>query len=348
MTINWKKTKRIALHICFWICYLLFYSFLYGYRTGTIGSAMLQSSYTLPIDMAATYFAIYFLIPKFLLRRKYVLYFLLLITSTVIAAATTRLINYYYVIPRFSPDYDISKYPLFTFSFFILTYNIYPVVILASAIKLLKSLFEERYKRMDLEIQNQSSELALLRNQINPHFLFNTLNNIHTLITRDSDKAADALMRLSEIMRYMLYETTVELVPIEKEIEYIQSYIELQKLRLTNPQNIHCKLDSNMRGFLIAPMLFIPFIENTFKHSDKNNKIEPIIITLELNEKKIFFSSSNPIKSKHEESLDKVGGIGLKNVKRRLELLYPTNYSLQIAEKNSTFTVQLTINLYDN
>lgn len=348
MITNWKKIQRIALHVCFWTLYLFFYSFLYGYRTKAIGAAMLQSSYTLPLDIATTYFAIYFLIPNFLLKRKYFLYFLFLIISTIIASAITRLINYYYVIPHFSPNYDLSKYPVFNFGFLIQTYNIYPVVILASAIKLLKSLFEERYKRMELEIQNQSSELALLRNQINPHFLFNTLNNIHTLITKDSNKAGDALLRLSEIMRYMLYETSVDLVPMEKEVEYIQSYIDLQKLRLTHPHNINLTLEGNMKGHLIAPMIFIPFIENTFKHFDKNNKTDPILISLQYNNGKINFISSNPIKKKHEETLDKIGGIGLKNVKRRLELIYPNKYNLDISKNNSIYSVKLTINLHDN
>lgn len=348
MTINWKKTKRIALHLCFWISFYFFYASLYGYISGNFKNVLLQSLFTLPIDICITYFTIYFLIPRYLLKKKYFYYILFLIFSCLFAGAAERLLNHFYVYPLFYPKYIPAEIPIFTLRFFNITVSIFLVVILANAIKILKFWLNEKHHRMELEIQNQSSELALLRNQINPHFLFNTLNNIHTLITKDSDKAADALMRLSEIMRYMLYETTVELVPIEKEIEYIQSYIELQKLRLTNPQYIHCKLDDNLKGFLIAPMLFIPFIENTFKHSDKNNKNEPISISLRTDGQGIFFSSSNPIRSKHEESLDKVGGIGLKNVKRRLELLYPNNYSLEIAEKNSTFTVQLTINLYDN
>lgn len=345
MDINWKKIKRIALHVFFWMIYLFTYSFLYGYRSGKVLDAMVQSLYTLPIDMLTTYFSIYYLIPRFLLKRKYVLYFIFLIGSTFIAALITRIIYYYYVYPHYNPQYDISAYPLFSFSILITTYNIYPVVIFASAIKLLKTLLEERYKRMDLEIQNKSSELALLRNQINPHFLFNTLNNIHTLISKNSEKAADALLRLSEIMRYMLYETTVDFVPVENEIEYIQSYIELQKLRLSNPQNLDYYLNPNIEGFKIAPMLFIPFIENAFKHSDKKNTTIPIFIKLDIQNEILYFESSNPKKDSKDVSLDKIGGIGLKNVRRRLELLYPDKYNLDISSNNSVYNVRLKLKI---
>jgi LytS/YehU family sensor histidine kinase len=226
-----------------------------------------------------------------------------------------------------------------------LVYNQFPIVLIASAIKILKLWIEERYKRMELEIQNQSSELALLRNQINPHFLFNTLNNIHTLITKDSNKAADALMRLSDIMRYMLYETNTELVPLENEIEYIQSYIELQKLRLANPQKVIFDARNTNSGFLIAPMLLIPFIENAFKHSEKNSNTAPISIKLESNAQIFRFELSNPIRDKQNESLDSAGGIGLKNVNRRLELIYPNRHSLNISSLNNIFNVQLTLNV---
>lgn len=345
MSLNWKKARRIILHIGFWLLYLMFYSILYGYRTNSITSLINQNLYTVWVDISLTYFTIYFLLPRFLLKRKYFLFFGLLVLSALVAGTITRMFNYYYVIPHFSPDYDLSNIPIFNYSIIYLSYNLLPVVLLVTAIKLLKFWIEERHRTLELEIQNQSSELALLRNQFNPHFLFNTLNNIHTLITKDSDKAADALMRLSDILRYMLYETNTELVPLEKEIEYIQSFIELQKLRLTNPKNVTFQLNSTINGYLIAPMLLIPFIENAFKHSEKGKISAPVSIKLEANAKTLIFELSNPIREKNEESLDTAGGIGLKNVKRRLELLYPNMHTLSISTNDNMFYVHLTLNV---
>ena len=342
---SWPSVKRISLHILFWISFISFYTIIYGLYSGTYIDVFLQSMYTLPIDISVTYFAIYFLIPKFLLQRKYFLYIVTLIVSTLLAGAAERVFNHYIVYPHFYPQYNPSEYSLFTPRFFNMTMSVYTVVILASAIKILKYWIEERHRRMELEIENQSSELALLRNQINPHFLFNTLNNIHTLIQKDSERAADSLMRLSEIMRYMLYESNSTFVPLEYEIEYIRSYVDLQKLRLTNPENVRLEIYSSVNGYQIAPMIFIPFIENAFKHSEKNSDSIPVFISLNADVNPIVFKVSNPIKDKNTGSLDSTGGIGLKNVERRLELLYSKKYQLNISQDNNIYDVTLTLSV---
>jgi len=200
---------------------------------------------------------------------------------------------------------------------------------------------QSQRQKTELLAQNQASELALLRTQINPHFLFNTLNNIYSLVYQKSDNAPSALMKLSSIMRYMLYESNTTKVELVKEIEYLNSYIELQKLRISNKDFIQFTITGNPGNCDIAPMLLIPFVENAFKHSSKNNFSPGIIIELNITDCKIIFMVKNYYIDIESSNKDKAKGIGLNNIKRRLELLYPNNYNFQIKSENNVFEIFL-------
>jgi LytS/YehU family sensor histidine kinase len=182
----------------------------------------------------------------------------------------------------------------------------------------------------------------LLKAQINPHFLFNTLNNIDSLIHKSPDAASGALITLSEILRYMIYDTKTDLVPLEKEISYIQSYIQLQKMRFKEPEYISFVFDESCKSVMIPPALLFIFIENSFKYSSNIGKLPAIEIKLcrtgdELNfHCKNYFSSDNAL---HKKS----GGVGLANVKRQLNILYPDRHVLKISADNNTFIVDLNI-----
>lgn len=195
--------------------------------------------------------------------------------------------------------------------------------------------------RFELASQNQTSELALLRTQVNPHFLFNTLNNIYSLVYQKSPTAPDAVVKLSDIMRYMLYDAVSEKVLLEKEINYLKSFIELQLLRIKNKDFISFEVTGDVNGKLIAPMLLIPFIENAFKHGDKSATNPGITIKLECNQKGIIFEVQN--RKNISAMKDESGGIGLNNVKRRLDLIYPQRYDLEIIEIDERFSVKLEI-----
>ncbi|HEX9511564.1 MAG TPA: sensor histidine kinase [Puia sp.] len=195
-----------------------------------------------------------------------------------------------------------------------------------------------RYKELqqkDLEIQNRQSELSFLRSQINPHFLFNNLNNIYSLVYQGSAQALTAIAGLSELLRYMLYDTT-EKVPLQKEMDYIRKYIELQKLRFDHP----VKAEIHMEGTdtLIPPLLLIPFVENAFKHGDFSGTGQGLTITVFSGAQKTYFHCCN---RKGMRQKDAGGGIGLENVRRRLCLLYPGKHSLLIEEDTLQFTVNL-------
>ena len=209
---------------------------------------------------------------------------------------------------------------------------------------------EKNKRAKELEKQNLQSELAMLKNQINPHFLFNTLNNIDSLIKSNPDHASQSLIELSDMMRYMLYETNVDRVPLQKELDYINDYLKLQKLQYANVHLVDYSISGNtekIERITVAPMLFIPFIENAFKHCTDKEKEHAIQFSMVIERGHIRFRANNISDSNHVISKDSSSGIGLETVKRRLEILYPGKHSLQINEKNNLFCVELNIDIDD-
>jgi LytS/YehU family sensor histidine kinase len=205
--------------------------------------------------------------------------------------------------------------------------------------------FKKQKLAQELEKKNLQSELSMLKNQINPHFLFNTLNNIDSLIKKNPDYASQSIVELSDMMRYMIYETNVKKVPLAKELKYIDDYLALQKLQYFNDDLVEYTVVGNPDNIEIAPMLFIPFIENAFKHcTDKETK-HAIRFSFAIDADKIRFDAVKKKKKNHAISKDETSGIGLETVKRRLEILYPNRYSLGIDEKNDLFCVSLEIQM---
>ncbi|WP_219009256.1 sensor histidine kinase [Aquimarina litoralis] len=202
----------------------------------------------------------------------------------------------------------------------------------------------EQKRTLTLEREQFKSELTQLRNQIHPHFLFNTLNNLYSLIIKKSDAAEDALIRLSGLMRYMLYEANVPKVSLSKEIEYLRNYIDLEKLRLNNTNTIHFTTSMN-KDNEIAPFILMPFVENAFKHGISNDKKSSIEISVKADKDVLTMSVYNTKKiNAHKDQGEKIG-VGMVNVKKRLELLYKDNYELHKEETDSYYKVILKLNL---
>ncbi|MDQ2863052.1 MAG: histidine kinase, partial [Bacteroidota bacterium] len=189
------------------------------------------------------------------------------------------------------------------------------------------------------------TELALLRSQVSPHFMFNVLNNMVSLARKHSDQLEPSLIKLSSLMRYMLYETGEEKVSLENETEYLNSYIDLQKQRFGKKVALNVNMLSADRPYEIEPMLLIPFVENAFKHGTGLIEDAQINITLKAEKNSLCFSVANKFDEKSEEIKDKASGIGLANVRRRLQLLYPSKHKLDITKDNHYFSTRLTINL---
>jgi two-component system, LytTR family, sensor kinase len=220
------------------------------------------------------------------------------------------------------------------------------IVIFGSMIKLfIDALNSEKLKTKILAEKN-TMELAFLKSQINPHFLFNTLNNLYGLSLSEPDKTPDAIIKLSEMMRYMLYESNADLVPLQQEINYLKNYIELQKLRYDGTTYIQFDVKGTPNGQEIAPLLLISFVENAFKHGDVFNAEHPLSMSLSFDTKHLVFDVKNKI---HHKNKDEVGGIGVQNVERRLALLYPQKHKLLVNDTHKdTFEAHLEIELTPN
>lgn len=347
--------KRILLHILFWIIVLTFNTFIFSVSNGKYVWVFKATLFILPFEILVTYLTLYYFIPKYLFKKSYIEFFIYSIIIAIVIVIVVRLLYVYALVPFIAEESKILyfyemlsnnyfKTVFWNYNFFNLYVEIYSIVGIATAIKLFKHWLKNQRIKNELEKQNIKSELALLQNQVNPHFLFNTLNNIDTLITKDKDKASDSIMKLSEIMRYMLYESNTEKVLLEKEIEYLKSYISLQQLRLKKQNFVKFTIEGDLKGRTISPMLYISFIENAFKHGVKNIDSPGIIIKLIVNKQNIQFEVINYFSENQDINKDKTEGIGLNNVKRRLELLYPNKHKLNITKENSKFTAKLVLN----
>lgn len=212
---------------------------------------------------------------------------------------------------------------------------------LAVGARALVAFLNEQKKRKELEKFNLQSELSLFRAQVNPHFLFNTLNNIDALIYSDQDKASDTLIKLSKQMRYMLYESNVEQIDLNLELEFVQNYIELERIRLKNKDFVNFTIEGNPNGIMVAPMLFIAFIENAFKHCTTTEETNGLVIRFVLKSSAIIFECSNRYEVAQTKKKVKYSGVGLELVQKRLNLIYPQRHQLSIDNKGGLFQVHL-------
>jgi LytS/YehU family sensor histidine kinase len=209
--------------------------------------------------------------------------------------------------------------------------------------------FNEKDQKKELEKKNLQSELGLLRSQINPHFLFNTLNNIDALIRKDPERASEILIKLSVQMRYMLYDSNIDKISLVSELEFIKDYMILQRLRIKNDHAVLLRVTGNPEGISISPMLFISFIENAFKHCTNKEQDGAIQINISVEEgKRLCFRATNIFDPENIVNKDATGGIGLDLVKRRLDLIYAGKYALDTQQENNLYSVNLTINLNDH
>lgn len=334
-----NRFQRIATHVVFWVLYLSLYSMLISIPSElTFMELIRRSLYFVWVDIMATYVLIYLLLPKFLLRRKYIWFVISFIGLSFITMILNRLINFYFYIPTYLPEW-VDKITFWRFDYFVSIISSLAVAIFVAAIKLLKIWIQERNQKSVLQLQNLQSEMALLKNQINPHFIFNTLNNIDTLIASNPAKASESILKLSEIMRYVLYEATADYVPLQKEINYLNNFIALHTLKFGN-DFIQFKNDVQNTNEIVAPMLFIPLVENAIKHGDKRVPSPGITIHLFEMEDILCFVVKNHI-SKTDTNKDAAGGIGMANLKRRLELLYPQRHTFTTEVENGIFTAKI-------
>jgi LytS/YehU family sensor histidine kinase len=199
-----------------------------------------------------------------------------------------------------------------------------------------------------LQLQNVQNELALLKMQISPHFLFNTLNNIDYLILHDTVKASNSISRLGDILRYMIYDGQAERIPLSDEIRHIEDYIELIRLRTSGKNYLNYRFTGNAANLQIAPMLFLPLIENAYKHSSAKEGENIISIKINIEKNSLSFNIGNEYENSPVDNTSGPGGIGLIIVTRRLELIYHDNHIIKVSRSNSRYNVELTLMLDEN
>ncbi|MEC7753198.1 MAG: histidine kinase [Bacteroidota bacterium] len=272
------------------------------------------------------------LVPKLLKKGKYHFYIptvaLLLMTTYGVHELTFELL-----LPALPTEYYMVSFT--DWEVLVTIFGIY--LILSTLLTLSKSW----YKLQQVEKEKLSIELNSLKTQVNPHFLFNSLNSIYSLALAKSERTAETVLELSNLLRYMLYEVGEEKVDIEKEVEMIENYIELQKLRADDSTKVNFEVKGDLKDKKIAPLLFFPLIENAFKHGVKGVS-ESAFIEMTLNVGKgIEFNIINNIGKVDDLEQGKYGGIGLENVRRRLELIYPKSHEFEIAETEKVFEVKL-------
>jgi len=337
--------SRSLRHLMFWglSWYLLLRIFSYGEVKAI--DLIYTTFFIIPIA-GSVYINLLILIPKLLQKGIYV-WFLLSLAFTVAAFTWLNMVVFEHLIDLVLPGfYFISYYDYADLlKFFI------PFILITTLLKLSKGWFELMETRTNLERlekEHAKAELETLKGQVNPHFLFNSLNTLYSLVIKKSDGAGDYILKLSGLLRYLLYETTSAMVDLEKELQYITDYLELQKLRAGSLADIRIKIKGDPSGKTIAPLLFLPLIENSFKHGIKGETGPSFIdIDMMIDDHEIIFDIRN--NPGYSESVEKgrKSGIGLENLRRRLQLVYPDRFSFVKSEDHQVFHVKLIVPLQD-
>ncbi|MDZ7716440.1 MAG: histidine kinase [Balneolaceae bacterium] len=333
---------EVKLTILLWIVYL-FLPYLtvperYGYNL-TLSEFAIKASYLFLVLLNN-----FILIPRFLHKSKYVLYSVLILV-TVASGAIFEEVALEYL---FFPDTRGAELTIRGLQWS--AYKVGFVLIIFSTFKLIWDYQQKQKQINELEKEKIESELKFLKSQINPHVLFNNLNTIYSYSLEKSEKVPDMLLKLSEIMRYMLNEGESQFVSLEKEISYLKDFIELQKLRLEERGEVSLEIDGNPQNYKIAPLLLVAFVENSFKHSMRS-EVDDIYIgfSLKIKDGRLYFESKNTFSE--SDGPDPIGtneretGIGLKNVRKRLQLLYEGKHDLEISKDENYFHVKLNLDL---
>ncbi len=335
-----NKTRQVLLHIVVWIAIVTLFMYI-GTNGNIVHKTIVVFVYFGLINISIFYINYLLILPTFLNQKKYLWCALaMLVLVLVFGFIKCGLAYYFYdiVLVRGEKKHVMSFWDYYSSAAFVSCFFIF----LSTILKFVTDWFKNEKIKSNLENEKLISELAFLKSQINPHFLFNSLNNIYSLAYQKSEKTPEAVLKLSEIMRYMLYESNENKVSLSDEIRYLENYIELQKLRFKDNAYIKFEVDGDIQNQKITPLVLISFVENAFKHGVATDKENPITIVLNVSGNKLFFQVMN---KKNNQNKDETGGIGLQNVKRRLELLYKGQYRFHIEDNEETYNCELYLNL---
>ena len=334
ITSTLKKQYHINefwIHIIVWVC---LFSFPISVSYVEYGELRLDYFYPILLNPVLVYLNYLVLVPRLLLNKKIGLYIILsviiLVTLNFIATFTAPAapIEQFRELLKSSDITPLRYVPTILTSIISLAF-----FLLGGVLGLVKDFYVRERIHKEKEVQRKETELQFLRAQLNPHFLFNSLNSIYSLVRNKANEAPEAVITLSELMRYMLYEAKRELVPLSKEIDYIKNYVTLQLLRLADSENVKLKISGDYDNKEIQPLLFIPFVENAFKYGTDYKGMTYVDIKFEIIGDNLFFLVKNKIGFYKKD--DENSGIGFENIRNILKLLYPENHVLKIEKTNA-------------
>lgn len=355
-----NRTVQFIAHLAAWLCffflpYLVFFPRL---RDFSMSNHMLTVIILNNIMLMVFYYLnTMVLIPRLLIKEKWVLYILSLIACLLFFLYVPRTLAMMIYPPEIPASVTentrgirlnsnrIGRIRRRPYADFFNTVLFLLVITFGACIEVVRRWLQTEQNRKESEHERINTELSFLKSQVNPHFFFNTLNNIYSLAIVKSEKTAHAVLKLSAIMRYILTETERKLVPLENEVAFIHNYIELQQVRLTDKVQVNFAIKGDTAPLLVAPLLFIPFVENAFKYGVSTKEQSTIDFELTIDKYHIHFYAKNYIVHSENNMMENTG-IGINNVKRRLELLYPEKYTLSNQTENGYYIVKLTINTH--
>jgi len=347
-----KKIVVIGLHLIYWIVYTYVVA-LFITMTAQSQGFVLSNLMFKRVWLASFYFngavAFYcsytFLFSKYLIKKRILAWLMYTFLAYLVSILLVEGFLFLYIVP--SPGFVkmglTSAFGMAILLFLIASINGLMGFILRGFV----AWYGDIKLKAELNKKNYEMELELIKNQINPHFLFNTLNNIDIMITKDPAKASVYLNKLSDIMRFMLYETKAESISLSKELTYIEKYVELQKIRTSNLSYVNYTINGDAGDLMIAPMLFIPFIENAFKHTENKKLEDAININIDIIKEKIVFACENRITEESQNKSD-INGLGNELIEKRLKLLYPNKHTLEVSNKDQIYSVKLTILFHED
>ena len=331
-TLKLSWVKKLGLHLLFW-CIILTY-FGWGFAEGvSLVTSITNMLVYLPGFMFLVYTLIYFLIPTFLTKKRYLPFFSLLLLVLLLCVLYSSLVN----------TVVIGK----AFNGFTMTEGreILPYIHVAGiaiSINLLNYWYRQKQQTVEAQQQKTAAELELLKSQVHPHFLFNTLNNLYAHILDQSPRAPEIVLKLSNLLRFMIYESSVPRIPLTTEIKLLREYISLEQLRYGDRLDVSITVNGRLDDKQIPPLLILPLVENAFKHGTSNQTDQCwISFAIHVTDEGMFFKLVNSKDPSPVSSMQDTGGIGLQNVKRRLDLLYPGKYTFAADHDKDVFIVNL-------
>ena len=336
---------RLLSHLLFWIAFYIYDGPIAASIEADPSVNIKIAAIDLPVKILASYFTLYLINNFYNENRKPLRFYLYLVLSVMFFGFGQRVLSYTLIYPRYYPgglEHSIFYPP----KVIIETFGVYSVVAIVVVIHLVKQWYTSQQERQQLKSEKLEAELKYLKAQLHPHFLFNTLNNLYSLTITNSKKAPEIVYKLSQLMSYMLYDSNKPLVPLQKEIEYIENYITLEKIRYEDRLDVSLNVLTATDDIEIAPLLILPFVENCFKHGFGNDigKVWVYIDILVNNTQLIIKVENSKSKDKTDGAVAVKSGIGLFNVHKRLELIYKDNYDLQVFDADS-YLVVLKLNL---